>query len=71
MDLKSFEFLLKDESGVKGYLVRACWKNYVCICIRCKEKFPLYLKETEFRYNYRHESIFNTLVQYVCDLTAM
>jgi len=36
-----------------------------------KEKFPLYLKEMEFRYNHRHESIFNTLVQYVCDLTAI
>ena len=36
-----------------------------------KEKFPLYLKEMEFRYNHRHESIFNTLVRYLCDLTAM
>jgi transposase len=35
-----------------------------------KGKFPLYLKEMEFRYNHRHESIFNTLVQYLCDLTA-
>jgi transposase len=35
------------------------------------EKFPFYLKEMEFRYNHRHESIFNTLVQYLCDLTAM
>jgi transposase len=36
-----------------------------------KEKFPFYLKEMEFRYNHRHESIFNTLVRYLCDLTAM
>jgi len=36
-----------------------------------EEKFPFYLKEMEFRYNHRHESIFNTLVQYLCDLTAM
>jgi transposase len=35
-----------------------------------KEKFPLYLKEMEFRYNHRHESIFDTLVQYLCELTA-
>ena len=35
-----------------------------------KERFPLYLKEMEFRYNHRHESIFNTLVDYLCDLTA-
>ena len=27
-----------------------------------KEKFPLYLKEMEFRYNNRHHSIFNILV---------
>jgi transposase len=35
-----------------------------------KEKFPLYLKEMEFRYNHRHEPIFDTLVQYLCDLTV-
>jgi transposase len=33
-----------------------------------KGKFPLYLKEMEFRYNHRQESIFNTLVRYLCDL---
>jgi transposase len=33
-----------------------------------REKFPFYLKEMEFRYNTRHKSIFNTLVQYLCDL---
>jgi transposase len=36
-----------------------------------KEKFPLYLKEMEFRYNHRREPIFNTLVRYLCDLEAM
>jgi transposase-like protein len=36
-----------------------------------KEKFPFYLKEMEFRYNHRYEPIFNTLVQYLCDLTTM
>jgi transposase len=35
-----------------------------------KEKFPLYLMEMEFRYNHRQESIFNTLVRYLCELTA-
>ena len=35
-----------------------------------KEKFPLYLKEMEFRYNHRDEPIFDTLVQYLCDLTG-
>ena len=36
-----------------------------------EQKFPFYLKEMEFRYNHRHESIFNTLVLYLCDLTVM
>ena len=36
-----------------------------------EEKFPFYLKEMEFRYNHRHGSIFNTLVKYLCDLTAI
>jgi transposase len=35
-----------------------------------KEKFPLYLKEMEFRYNHRHQPIFDTLVQYLCDFAA-
>ncbi|MCX6557843.1 MAG: DDE transposase, partial [Candidatus Aminicenantes bacterium] len=30
-----------------------------------KEKFPFYLKEMEFRYNHRHESIFHLLSSYV------
>ena len=33
-----------------------------------KEKFPLYLKEMEFRYNKRNEKIFNILAQYLCKL---
>jgi transposase len=33
-----------------------------------KQKFPLYLKEMEFRYNNRHRNIFNLLVKYLCDL---
>lgn len=32
-----------------------------------KERFPLYLKELEFRYNHRHEDIFPILVNYLCD----
>lgn len=32
------------------------------------QRFPLYLKELEFRYNHRHEDIFPRLVQYLCDL---
>ena len=35
-----------------------------------KEKFPLYLKEMEFRYNHRHKPIFSTLVHYLCALAA-
>jgi transposase len=35
-----------------------------------KEMFPFYLKEMEFRYNHRGKSIFNTLVEYLCDLAV-
>jgi transposase len=31
-------------------------------------RFPLYLKEQEFRYNHRHQDIFPILAQYLCDL---
>jgi len=33
-----------------------------------KEKFPLYLKEMEFRYNNRDKSIFNLIAQNLCNL---
>jgi transposase len=33
-----------------------------------KEKFPLYLKEMEFRYNNRQQDIFPMLVQKLCNL---
>lgn len=33
-----------------------------------KEKFPLYLKEMEFRYNYRDRDIFEELADCVCSL---
>ncbi|MFA6641649.1 MAG: IS1595 family transposase, partial [Thermovirgaceae bacterium] len=29
--------------------------------------FPLYLKELEFRYNYRQHNLFNKLCQFLCD----
>jgi transposase len=32
-----------------------------------KEKFPLYLKEMEFRYNNRHKDIFTLLVKNLCN----
>jgi len=31
------------------------------------ERFPLYLKELEFRYNHRNEDLFPTLARYLCD----
>lgn len=31
------------------------------------QKFPLYLKELEFRYNHREESIFEQLVEFLSD----
>jgi transposase len=33
-----------------------------------KDYFPLYLKEMEFRYNHRQESIFELITKYLCDL---
>jgi len=30
--------------------------------------FPLYLKELEFRYNHRHDDIFEKVADYLCDL---
>jgi transposase len=33
-----------------------------------KEKFPLYLKELEFRYNNRHTDIFEKVADFMCDL---
>ena len=35
-----------------------------------KEKFPLYLKEMEFRYNNRRENLFNMLAQNICSLVS-
>lgn len=35
-----------------------------------KEKFPLYLKEMEFRYNNRNKNIFNLTVQNLCGLVS-
>ena len=29
--------------------------------------FPLYLKELEFRYNYRQQNLFNKICQFLCD----
>lgn len=33
-----------------------------------KEKFPLYLNEMEFRYNHRHDNLFDLIVQKLCNL---
>jgi len=35
-----------------------------------REKFPLYIKEMEFRYNHRHEPIFDKVAQNLCLLVA-
>jgi transposase len=35
-----------------------------------KERFPLYLKEMEFRYNNRGKSLFNLLVSYLTNLVS-
>ena len=33
-----------------------------------KDRFPLYLKELEFRYNHRTEDLFDQVANYLCDL---
>lgn len=33
-----------------------------------KDRFPLYLKELEFRYNHRAEDLFTLIANYLCDL---
>ena len=35
-----------------------------------KEKFPLYLKEMEFRYNYREHDLFELLAKRLCNLVS-
>ena len=33
-----------------------------------KARFPLYLKELEFRYNHRTDDLFDLIANYLCDL---
>jgi transposase len=49
MDLKSFEFLIKTEKCGKHYLVRACWKNYVRFCVRCKARKVYRIRRDRYR----------------------
>ena len=35
-----------------------------------KERFPLYLKEMEFRYNHRHQDLFPLVVQYLTQFVS-
>ncbi len=49
MDLKSFEYLIKNEQSVKNYLVRACWKNYARFCIRCKARKVYRIRRDRYR----------------------
>lgn len=49
MNLKSFEFLLKNDTSVKRYLVRACWKNYVRFCIRCRARKIYRIRRDRYR----------------------
>jgi transposase len=49
MDLKSFEYLIKNEQSVKHYLVRSCWKNYVRFCIRCRARKVYRIRRDRYR----------------------
>jgi transposase len=54
----------------KGFSVwlRRCFPKYYGVS---SINFPLYIKETEFRYNHRHSDLFQILTEYVCDLMPM
>ncbi len=49
MDLKSFEYLIKNEQSVKNYLVRTCWKNHVRFCIRCRARKVYRIRRDRYR----------------------
>jgi len=49
MNLKSFEFLVKSESSIKQYLVKACWKNYIHYCIRCRARKIYHVRRDRYR----------------------
>jgi transposase len=49
MDLKSFEFLLRDDGNIKRYLAKVCWKNTVRFCIRCKTRKIYRVRRDRYR----------------------
>lgn len=49
MNLKSFEFLVKNENSIKQYLVKACWKNYARVCIRCRARKIYRIRRDRYR----------------------
>jgi transposase len=58
------DFLLSNRA--KGFLawLRQCFPKYHGVS---PINFPLYIKETEFRYNHRHADLFQVISRYVCD----
>jgi len=54
MKLKSFEFLVNSEKKVKGYLVKACWKNYTRFCIRCRTRKIYLIRRDRYRCSQCH-----------------
>lgn len=49
MDLKSFEFLLNSEEGIRQYFVKACWKDYILFCIRCRARKIYRIRRDRYR----------------------
>jgi transposase len=58
------DFLLINQG--KGFLswLRKCLPKYHGVS---PINFPLYIKETEFRYNHRHADLFEVISRYICD----
>jgi transposase len=54
----------------KGFFswLRKCFPKYHGVS---PINFPLYIKETEFRYNHRHLDLFQIITRYICDLVPM
>jgi transposase len=49
MDVKSLEPIFRGEGSVKRYLIKACWKNYVRFCIRCRTRKIYRIRRDRYR----------------------
>jgi transposase len=49
MDMKAFKYMLRREESVRRFLAKACWKNDVRFCIRCKTKKVYRVRRGRYR----------------------